>query len=134
MAKEDSKGRVVAAVSGEVISLGTTQVVKVSGETVEIATPTTVKTGPTVAVTASSGGQALYSGAVKSLTLKSLTGNSGVIAVGGATDRPWYVALGSSQGLILDAGDAHSLDVHDFGDAYVVAQISGDYVSFDGVN
>lgn len=128
MAKEDSKGRIVAAISGE------TFISKISGEVVEIATPTSVLTGPAVAVTSASGGQALYSGAIKSVTMKSLTGNSGVIAVGGATNRPWYAALGSSQGLILDAGDAHSLDIHDFGDAYVVAQISGDFISFDGVN
>ena len=160
MSKEDIEGRAVAAISGEVVKVsgeiviakisgetliakisGETviakvsgEAVKVSGETVSIETPTAVKTGPIQVVTAGSGGQVLHSGAIKSALVKALTDNSGAIIIGGATDRPWYEAVCSGQGLILDGGEAASLDVDDFNRVYVAAEVSGDQVCFLGVN
>lgn len=133
---------VTAKVSGEVVKIsGETvtakvsgEVVKVSGETISIETPTTVKTGPIQVVTAASGGQVLHSGAVKSAIVRANTGNSGNIAVGGSSDRPWLAASDSGQGIILDAAEAASLDIDDFDKVYVVAEVSGDRVSFIGVN
>jgi hypothetical protein len=132
----------VAKISGEVVKISgeaviakiSGEAVKVSGETVSIETPTTVKTGPIQVVTSASGGQVLCSGAIKSALVKAQTDNSGMIAVGGATDRPWYQAIGSGQGIVLDAAEAVSLDVDDFDAIYVVAEVSGDLVSFVGVN
>ena len=126
---------VIAKISGEtVIAKVSGETVKISGETVSIETPTTVKTGPIQVVTSASGGQILHSGAIKAAIVRANTANSGNIAVGGATDRPWYEAAGSGQGLILDAAEAVSLDMDDFDAIYVVAEVSGDKVSFGGVN
>jgi len=132
-----TSGQVVAKVSGETVIAkvsGETITAKVSGETVSIETPTTVKTGLIQIVTHSSGGQVLYSGSVKSALVKALSRNSGMIAVGGSGDRPWYEAACSGQGLVLDGAEAVSLDVDDFDAVYVVAEVSGDQVSFIGVN
>jgi len=130
-------GPILAKVSGETVELqsGTGPILaKVSGETVSIETPTSIKTGPIRQLTDLSGGQVLHSGAIKSVLVKALTDNSGMIVVGGATDRPWYEAVCSGQGLVLDGAEAVSLDVDDFDAVYVVAEVSGDQVSFIGVN
>jgi len=144
--KLDAHDRAIVTVSGETLTAkvsgetliakvsGETITAKVSGETVSIETPTTVKTGPIQIVTHGSGGQVLHSGSVKSALVKALSHNSGMIAVGGSGDRPWYEAACSGQGLVLDGGEAVSLDVDDFDAVYVVAEVSGEQVSFIGVN
>ena len=134
----------IAKISGEVVKIsgetviakisGETVTAKVSGETVSIETPTMVKTGPIRQLTDLSGGQVLHSGAVKSVLVKALAANSGMIVVGGSGDRPWYEAACSGQGLVLDGGEVVSLDVDDFDRVYVVAEVSGEQVSFLGVN
>ena len=126
---------IIAKISGEtVIAKVSGEAVKVSGETVSIETPTAVKTGLIRIITHASGGEVLHSGAVKSVVVRANTANSGDIAVGGATDRPWYQAACSGQGLVLDGAEAVSLDVNNFNAVYVVAEVSGDQVSFAGVN
>ena len=129
-------GQSVVVTSGQVIGKisGETVIAKVSGETVSIETPTIVKTGPIRQLTDLSGGQVLHSGAIKSVLVKALAANSGMIAVGGSGDRPWYEAACSGQGLVLDGGEAVSLDVDNFDHVYVVAEVSGEQVSFVGVN
>jgi len=130
-----TSGLVVAKVSGQSVVVTSGQVVaKVSGETVAIEVPTMIKTGPVRTLSDASGGVVLHSGAVKAAIVKALTENSGVILVGGSGDRPWYEAAGSAQGMVLAAGEAQSKDISDFNQIYVVAQISGDRVCFDGVN
>lgn len=116
---------VTAKISGEVV--------KISGETVSIEVPTMIKTGPVRTLSDASGGVALHSGAVKAAIVKALTDNSGVIMVGGSGDRPWYEAAGSAQGMVLAAGEAQSKDISNFDQVYVVAQVSGDKVAFDGI-
>ena len=123
MAKEDTQGRIISAVSGEVT--------KISGETVSVGPATAVKTGPQKTnISAASGGAYLYSGAVISMTVKV---NSGDMYIGGeGTDCPW-----DGQGLLLEAGEAVTLDVDDFGDikACAAAGSSGDnMLTFIGVN
>jgi len=124
----------IHVISGEVVAKVSGEAIKVSGETVSIETPTAVKTGLIRIITHASGGEVLHSGAVKSVVVRANTANSGDIAVGGATDRPWYQAACSGQGLVLDGAEAVSLDVNDFNAVYVVAEVSGDQVSFAGVN
>ncbi|MBA7702029.1 hypothetical protein ES703_110780 [subsurface metagenome] len=119
---------VVTSVSGNVV--------KISGQTVvaETSVPTMVKTGPIRTLSDDSGGVILHSGAVKAALLKALSDNSGIILVGGSGDRPWYEADRSGQGMVLAAGEAQSKDISNFDQIYVVAQVSGDRVVFEGVN
>jgi len=129
-----TSGQVVSKISGESVVVTSGLVVaKVSGETVSIETPTFIKTGPVRTLSDASGGVVLHSGAVKAAVVKALSDNSGVVLVGGSGDRPWYEAAGSAQGFVLAAGEAQSKDISDFNQIYVVAQISGDKVCFDGV-
>ncbi|KKN87077.1 hypothetical protein LCGC14_0263470 [marine sediment metagenome] len=116
------------AVSGQGVMLPATQVVKVSGETVSIEVPGAVITGALLAVPSGSGGTIVTSGAVKSAIIKSLSGD---VFVGGsvATQMPY-----SGFGFLLAYGEAVSLDIDNFGRARVVANISGDFVTFIGVN
>jgi len=126
---------VMADISGQVVQVsGQIVTAKVSGETVSIQTPTMLKTGPVRTLISASGGVVLHSGAIKAAVVKALTDNSGIVLVGGSGDRPWYESVGSAQGLILAAGEAQSKDVNDFSAIYVVAQVSGDKVCFEGVN
>jgi len=126
----------VVKVSGEVVKIsGETVIAKVSGEAVSVSgnvlaieVPTEVKTGLIRIVTAASGGAVLHSGAVLSLKLKALSGNSGDIYVGGETNRPY-----SGFGFVLEPGEAEAMDIDDFKRVYVVATVSGDMVCFDGV-
>jgi len=120
---------ILTSVSGNVLTVlqSGAPMVRVSG-TVDIVTPTEVKTGLLRIVTAASGGAVLHSGAIKSATVKAVT-LSGDIYVGGATNRPY-----SGFGMVLKDGEAVNLDIDDFSKIYVFATISGDMVSFAGVN
>jgi len=127
----------VVGISGETVIAkisGETVIAKVSGETVSIQTPTMLKTGPVRTLISASGGVVLHSGAIKAAVVKALTDNSGIVLVGGSGDRPWYESVGSAQGLVLAAGEVQSKDVNNFDAIYVVAQVSGDKVCFEGVN
>jgi hypothetical protein len=74
-----------------------------------------------------SGGVALVSGIIHSVTLKSL---SGAIYVGGtgAIDMPY-----SGYGLLLGGGEAVTFDVGNFNLVKVMAAVSGDSVSYAGI-
>jgi len=135
---------VVTSISGNVVGIsgetviakisGETVIAKISGETVSIQTPTMIKTGPVRTLISASGGEVLHSGAINAAVVKALSINSGVVLVGGSGDRPWYEDIGSAQGLVLAAGEAQSKDINNFDAIYVVAQVSGDKVCFEGVN
>jgi len=118
----------IAKVSGETISLPSTQAVKISGEYVDIIVPTAVKTGAILTPTADSGGTIVTSGAVKSATFKSLSGD---VYIGGAVagDMPY-----SGFGFLLAAGEAWSVDIDNFGRARICAPVnSGDWVTYGGI-
>lgn len=113
-----------ALISGGFVTAGLT-----SGGfvTADMATPTSVLTRDILLVTDDSGGMALVSGLVKSMTLKSLSGD---VFVGGtaAGDMPY-----SGHGFLLAAGEAWSLDIDNFSRVKVCANVSGDWVSYGGV-
>jgi len=124
----------IVLISGQHLYQESGAVVLISGQTVittsglGLYTPTEVKTGPVRIVTAASGGMVLHSGTVISLKVKAMLDNSGDIYVGGATQRPY-----SGFGFCLDPGDTEAMDLDDFHAVYVVATVSGDQVTFDGV-
>jgi hypothetical protein len=120
-------GQVVAKVSGEVVNVsGETVVSKVSGEVVDIRVPARLTSGGIFAVGAQSGGVILTSGPCVSVTIKAMSKNSGNIHVGG-----WW--LQSGQGFVLEPGEAVNVDVDNYGRVFLLAEISGDRVTFVGV-
>jgi len=120
----------VVNTSGQGAFLPSTQQIQISGQgvTATVTSLTTIKTGAIKRVTGVSGGVVLFSGVIKSVTLKALDGE---IYVGGSgNNRPY-----SGYGFILDKGEGTSLDVNNFDAVYVCAPAnSGDRVSFLGVN
>jgi len=118
-----------APISGLGVTIQPNAVVKISGETVDVAVPTILKTNALKRVTDASGGEVLYSGATKSVTLKNMSEYSGDIYIGGSGDMPY-----SGFGFALSEGEAINLDVIDFAGVYVVAEVSGELVSFIGNN
>lgn len=135
-------GQLIAKISGEAVhvSSGHIHVVsgqliaKISGEIVDIKPPTAVKTGLIRSIISASGGEVLHSGAVKAAQVKSLSTNSGLILIGSSGDRPWYEDTCSGLGFVLDPGEVKSEDIDNFDKIYLVAQVSGDQISFLGVN
>ena len=152
MAKEDGEGRLVSAVSGDVVKIsGETiiakvsgQVVKVSGETVvaktsgevakisgevvDIKTPTSVFTGPKTVIGSISGGIALISGDVVSVTVKADANNSGDVYLGGSTLAPY-----SGYGFPLAASEVISIDVDNPNEIHGFAIRSGDVLYALGI-
>jgi RNase P/RNase MRP subunit p29 len=123
---------VIAKVSGEtVIAKISGEAVRISGETVVTApwSATDIKTFNIRTITGASGGEVLHSGAIKSVKIKALASNSGDIYIGGPTNRPY-----SGFGFCLEQGEAEMMDVDDFSRVYLCAQVSGDKVTFDGIN
>ena len=119
----------VAINSGQV-SISSGEVHIVSGSvTANVYTPSRIKiSGSLMKVTSDSGGANLPSGAIISVTVKSLSWNSGEIMVGGSTHRP-----NSGVGFLLEPGEAIGLDVDNLGEVLVWARNSGDYITFAGV-
>jgi hypothetical protein len=109
----------VSVSSGQIIS-------KVSGEVVDIKVPTSITSGGIFQVTAASGGAILTSSPCVSVTIKSMSKNSGDIYIAG---NP----MQSGQGFVLEPGEAVNLDVDNMGRAWLLAMISGDRVTFVGV-
>ena len=112
MAKEDSRGKIESAISGE---------------SVDIIAGTAVKTGTLLVATGASGGNAFAAKVCKSATVKSLSGD---VWVGGTAvgDMPY-----SGYGFLLAAGEAVSLDIDNFSDIKGCANISGDWLAIIGV-
>ena len=101
--------------------------VQILSGNITIIASTGVRTRALLNVTGASGGAALASGDIHSMTMKAL---SGTIYVGGAAagDAPF-----SGQGFLLANGEAVSLDVDNFNRVLVCAVTSGDLVSYVGV-
>jgi hypothetical protein len=115
-------GDVRARVSGDVV------VAKVSGEVMHIRVPTIGRTRALLVVTGASGGATLASGDVISVALKALSTNSGDIYVGSATDMPY-----SGFGFLLGRGEGLNIDIDNFNRIRVFATVSGDQVTYFGV-
>lgn len=96
-----------------------------------ITVPTSIKTGSLLAVTSDSGGVQLSSGVVVSVVIKTLSGNSGDIYIGGsgAGSFPY-----SGYGYQLNAGQIVSFDMSNLYVPHVCAVVSGDVVTFMGIN
>lgn len=104
--------------------------VTTSGNIIQTATPTSViNTSSPIAVTSASGGVILSSGVVISITMKSLFTNSGDIYVGGSGSKPF-----SGFGHVFSVGDFLSLDIDNYNKVYVAATVSGDKISYIGVD
>jgi len=130
-------GEVTTSISGQwvtlasgIITIQDNAVVKISGETIDVEVPTLVKTGGILLLDDNSGGIVLNSGAVKSVVMKAMNENSGIIFIGGSgVNRPY-----SGYGLMLEAGDGMNLDVNNFDAVYAMTSISGyATISFAGV-
>jgi len=103
----------------------------VSGQITTDETPLTVLkvSGSPMAITGVSGGALLPAGAVNSVTLKSLSRNSGDIFVGSPTHPP-----SSGVGYVLEVGEAVTVDVDNLNRVRACAQVSGDQISFIGLD
>jgi len=116
-------------VSGAVIVSGDVNA-SVSGQPVDIVIPTSIITNATSnpqAVGSISGGVILTSADCISVTVKSLSSNSGDLYLGGYTagQMPY-----SGAGLLLEAGEAINVDIDNVGKIHVYAVVSGDLVSY----
>jgi hypothetical protein len=120
---------VVTKISGEAVKIsGETVFSKISGEIVGIEVPTVGRARPPLTCTSDSGGVALLSGDVVSMTLKALTTNSGDIYVGFDSEPPY-----SGYGFLLQAGETIILAIDNFNKIRVFAQSSGDKLTYIGV-
>jgi len=91
----------------------------------------TVVVGSLVDIPSTSGGITLGTQAIDSLTIKSLSKNSGDIYIGGNTtgSMPY-----SGYGLLLEPGEAVNLDIHNLNTVRVYATISGDKITYLGLS
>lgn len=141
-----SSGEVVAQISGQPVSISgqpvqatvtVSEVSVSSGEIhimsgeVEIKPLEDVVVGSLVTVPSTSGGITLGTQAINSLTIKSLSKNSGDIYIGGNTtgSMPY-----SGYGLLLEPGEAVNLDIHNLNTVRVYATISGDKITYLGLS
>ena len=115
-------------VSGDIAASVSGQPIYVTSGDINIIPASEIKTGSIRILSANSGGEVLHSGSIKSLTVKALSTNSGDIYIGGVTNRPY-----SGYGFCLAAGEGKSYDISDFNKVYLMAVISGDKITFDGI-
>ena len=127
----------VAVLSGDVTVTGGVQVsgtvavsgevrAEVSGDIVDIAVPTSIPAAGIFVVGSQSGGVILTSGSVISVTIKAMSDNSGNIYVAG-------VALQSGEGFVLEPGEAINIDIDNMGRIHLLADVSGDRITYLGV-
>jgi hypothetical protein len=123
-------GPILAKVSGEVVSLPSTQPVKISGETVigKVSGETimdrlpTVVSGSYIQIPSTSGGVVVGSAAVIAVVVKALSTNSGKVWLG----APGVV---SGRGLILEPGESVGFTIDNLNRIYAYAERSGEYIS-----
>jgi len=127
---QESGAYVITSVSGDVLTViqSGTLVVTASGDVYEPRTPTAGRIRATLALPTASGGAALESGVVISITTKALSTNSGDIYLGFSTEPPY-----SGYGFLLEPGENTSMDMDNFNKVRGVAEISGDKVSYYGI-
>lgn len=93
--------------------------------TVEVA-PTTILNGKTVVTTAATRVALAASTACKSVTIKALIGNTGVIYVGNTT-------VAAANGFVLSAGETVSLDIANLITVNIDSSVNGEGVSYIGI-
>ena len=91
-----------------------------------LSTPSSILNGRTTVATAGTRTTLSASAACKSVTIKALTTNSGIIYVGNTT-------VASSNGFLLHAGDSISLDIGNLNTVNIDSSISGEGVTYLGV-
>lgn len=125
-------------ISGNVVNISGS-IVTISGNTIRQNIPTNVRARNILLATANSGGSTLLSGDCSQITIRSLSGNAGVLFVGGVTtnDAPWGSNAVSGAGFVLGPGDGMTFPITNFNLVAVAAQgatTSGDRVSYFGVD
>ena len=120
---------VQATVTVSEVSVSSGEIHIMSGE-VEIKPLEDVVVGSLVTVPSTSGGITLGTQAINSLTIKSLSKNSGDIYIGGskAGNMPY-----SGYGLLLEPGEAINLDIYNLSAIKIYATVSGDKVTYIGL-
>jgi hypothetical protein len=99
-----------------------------SGAGVQPHVPTAGRIRALLNVTDASGGVLLNSGDVKSVLVVALSRNSGDLFVGFSNERPY-----SGYGILLQAGQSLPIDIDNMNKLAVVANESGDMISYGGV-
>lgn len=103
--------------------------ITLDGETVattEVA-PTTIYNGQNTVAAAGTAEALASSQAVKSVTIKALSGNTGDIYVGNSD-------VDNTNGFVLSPGDTISMDIANLATVYIDSATNGDGVSYIGVN
>ena len=128
------------SVSGDAVTIsGNAVATSVSGNVIQLTYATAAIRGRNIlSVTGASGGALLASGDCSQITLRALSGNTGVIFVGGSvgTERPWGAGALSGNGFILGPGDGVTFPISNLNLVAVATQASttsGDKVSYIGV-
>lgn len=126
-------------ISGNVVQISG-QAMTVSGNSIQPSynNNTTIRGRNIQSVTANSGGTVLASGDCSQITLRALSGNTGVVFVGGVTgtEVPWGVSAISGKGFILGPGDGMTFPISNLNLVAVAAQqasTSGDKVAYLGI-
>jgi len=121
-------GDTVVQASGSFVSslVSGTVSTSVSGNIVDLRSPTALTSGGIFVVGAQSGGVILTSGPCVSVVIKSFSRNSGNIYVGPNQ-------MQSGQGYVLEPGESVNYDVANYGLVHLLADISGDTVTYTGV-
>jgi hypothetical protein len=96
-------------------------------ETSAQTSPTSILSGKTVVTTSGTRVSLASSTACKSVTVKALTTNTGIIYVGSNT-------VSSSNGLQLAASDSVSFDISDLNTINIDSSVNGEGVTYLGVN
>ena len=98
---------------------------RISGETINVSPYSTIKVAETKSITSASGGIELSSGEITTMKIKSLPTNSGDMYIGSA---PY-----SGYGYILSPGDQEQFNIDNLNKVKVFATVSGDKVTYYGL-
>lgn len=133
-----SSGEIIAKISGQPVSVSVVisemsvssgEIHIVSGE-IEIKPLKNVVVGSLVTIPNLSGGVSLGTQTIGSLTIKSLSKNSGDIYIGGNENGSMPF---SGYGLLLEPGEAINLDINNLNIVRIYATVSGDRVTYLGL-
>ena len=121
-----SGGAVIGKVSGEVMDLmsGSGPILaEVSGAVVRTPAPTILRAGYHQ-ITSNSGGTAMVSGTVVTLSVRSLPGNADM----------WLgpAGINSGDGYLLQSGEIHDMEINNMNTLYLFAALSGESISYFG--
>lgn len=133
---EDLKTAIILAAGSAIIGKvgidqttpGTTNGVQVNNTvTTSQASPTTIFNGKTLVTTATTRVVLASSQAIKSVTIKALSTNGGVIYVGDTS-------VSSTNGFQLSAGDSVSMDIANLNTVNIDSSVNGEGVTYFAVN